>query len=134
MQTNVNLITAAATSTGLFRSVGDDAPHEWGDDQFPNLTVWHRRLVGFEPITTNGVRWNAKWRYDIVISDLLSCGHASVENLLLRWLVAVNASTSDPWFEIVGDIGIEEGMIAQRQCIIAEVTLDMLTAYDLEIV
>ena len=134
MQSNVNLITAAATSTGLFRKVCDDAPHEFGDNDFPNLVVWHRSLIGFEPITTDLLRYNAKWRYEVEISALFTGGHAAVENLLLRFLVAVQASTSDPWFQIVGDIPVEEGSIGQYKTINASITLDMLTAYDLEIV
>lgn len=134
MQANVNLITTAGTSTALFRKVLDDAPHEFGAGDFPNLVVWSRSLVGFEPITTDLKRYNARWRYNVYISELRSKGHAVVENLLLKFLVALWASASDPWFEIVGDIEIAEGYVGQHQIIGAAIVIDMLTAYDLEIV
>jgi hypothetical protein len=134
MQSNVDIILTAARDTGLFGLVTDNAPHEIEDRQLPALIVHRRELVEIEPITTDLKRYNGRWEYHVWIESAYAKGHAVAENLLLRFLIQLHGDQSDPWFELLDRIVIDEGYHGQRQIIGAEFRLGILSCYDLEIV
>lgn len=132
MQANVDQILTSARTTGRFRLVTGDAPHELGGGDCPALIVYRRELVNIEPHTTNRLYYVGDWQYQVWIESPFKSGHAVVETLLRAFLAQLAEDMTDPWFELVDRIVIDEGYHAQRQIIAAQFTLSIPSHYDLE--
>jgi hypothetical protein len=133
MQVNVDQIITSGINSGLFRLVTGDAPQEILPDQLPALIVYRRRFANGGAYTTNRRKYNGAWQYEVWIESEFCDGHAVVETLMTGFLLQLNTDEPDPWFEIVGDIIIDEGQHAERQIIAAQFTLSIPSHFDIDV-